>query len=65
MDAYPLARRDILTLAGLASISPFALDVTYAQNRTSAQTEARRSELYALMGDLPARSRPIGGKKRK
>ena len=64
MDAYPLARRDILTLAGLASISPFALDVTYAQNRTSAQTEARRSELYALMGDLPARSRPIGGKKR-
>ena len=27
MEAYPLARRDILTLAGLASISPFALDV--------------------------------------
>ena len=64
MDTYPLARRDILTLAGLASISPFALDVTDAQNRTSAQADARRSELYALMGDLPARSRPIGGKKR-
>jgi acetyl esterase/lipase len=64
MDAYPLARRDILTLAGLASISPFAVDVAEPQNRASAQSETRRRELYALMGDLPARSRPIGGKKR-
>lgn len=64
MDTYPLARRDILTLAGLASISPFALDAASAQDRTSAQNDARRRELYALMGDLPARSRPIGGKKR-
>ena len=64
MDAYPLARRDILTLAGLASISPFALDVAQAQSRTSAQSDARRHELYALMGDLPARTRPISGKKR-
>ena len=64
MDAYPLARRDILTLAGLASISPFAVDVAEPQNRASAQSDTRRRELYALMGDLPARSRPIGGKKR-
>jgi dienelactone hydrolase len=64
MDAYPLARRDILTLAGLASISPFAVDVAEPQNRASAQADSRRRELYALMGDLPARSRPISGKKR-
>src|SRR6186997_2575809 len=56
MDSYPLARRDILTLAGLASLSPFSL--------TGGQGAARRRELYALMGDLPARNRPIGGKKR-
>ena len=64
MDAYPLARRDILTLAGLASISPFAVDVAEPQNRASAQSDTRRRELYALLGDLPARSRPIGGKMR-
>jgi acetyl esterase/lipase len=64
MDAYPLARRDILTLAGLASISPFAVDVAEPQNRAAAQSDAPRRELYALLGDLPARSRPISGKKR-
>ena len=64
MDAYPLARRDILTLAGLASISPFAVDVAEPQNLAAAQSDARRRELYALLGDLPARSRPISGKKR-
>ena len=64
MDAYPLARRDILTLAGLASISPFAVDEAEPQNRASAQSDTRRRELYALLGDLPARSRPISGKKR-
>ena len=47
MDAYPLARRDILTLAGLASISPFALDVAQAQagpprNRMPAATSSTR-----------------------
>ena len=62
MDAYPLARRDILTLAGLASISPFAVDVAEPQNRAAAQSDARRRELYALLGELPARSRPISGK---
>jgi dienelactone hydrolase len=64
MDTYPLARRDILTLAGLASISPFALEPLQAQSRSASQTEARRRELYGLMGDLPDRSRPIAGKKR-
>jgi acetyl esterase/lipase len=64
MDVYPLARRDILTLAGLASISPFALDQAQVPTRSNAQADARRRELYALMGDLPARNRPISGKKR-
>ena len=83
-DSYPLARRDILTLAGLASISPasafgfgeagpaFGLgeaglrrQARRPAHRNSAQTAAaRRRELYALMGDLPARNRPIAGKKR-
>ena len=64
MDTYPLARRDILTLAGLASISPFALEPVQAQSRSASQTEARRRELYGVMGDLPDRNRPIAGKKR-
>ena len=65
MDNYPLARRDILTLAGLASLSPFSLGVAQtAKPMAASQAAARRRELYALMGDLPARDRPIGGKKR-
>ena len=78
-DSYPLARRDILTLAGLASISPasaFGSASAFGYGETGlegAQTsttssgraaEARRRELYALLGDLPARNRPIAGKKR-
>jgi dienelactone hydrolase len=66
MDNYPLARRDILTLAGLASISPFAPGVTPQAKTAStpAQSAARRRELYAMLGDLPARDRAISGKKR-
>ena len=66
MDNYPLARRDILTLAGLASISPFAPDGAPQSKTPSAPapSAARRRELYAMLGDLPARDRPISGKKR-
>jgi dienelactone hydrolase len=66
MDNYPLARRDILTLAGLASISPFAPDDAPQSKTPSppAQSAARRRELYAMLGDLPARDKPISGKKR-
>ena len=64
-DSYPLARRDILTLAGLASISTFTAGAAQVDKpMPPAQAAARRRELYALMGDLPARNRPIGGKKR-
>jgi hypothetical protein len=31
---------------------------------TAQSADARRRELYALLGDLPDRRRPIGGKKR-
>jgi len=65
MDTYPLARRDILTLAGLASLSPFSAAAGQGVRPMSGtQAAARRRELYALMGDLPPRNRPIGGKKR-
>jgi acetyl esterase/lipase len=64
-DSYPLARRDILTLAGLASISPFTAGAAQVDKPMStSQAAARRRELYALMGDLPPRNRPIAGKKR-
>jgi hypothetical protein len=64
-DSYPLARRDILTLAGLASISTFTAGAAQVDKpMSSSQATARRRELYALLGDLPARNRPIAGKKR-
>jgi dienelactone hydrolase len=72
-DLYPLARRDILTLAGLASISSASafgfgeagLDGGQAPAPASARSvSAKRKELYALMGELPPRDRAIGGKKR-
>ena len=64
-DSYPLARRDILTLAGLASISTFTAGAAQVEKpMSSSQAAARRRELYALLGDLPPRNRPIAGKKR-
>jgi acetyl esterase/lipase len=64
-----LRRRDILTLAGLASLAPINALEAQAQegapmNRATHAPEARRRELYSLLGDLPDRKRPIRGKKR-
>ena len=57
-----LDRREVLSLAGLASLSPL---MAGPERATAAQRPAdRRRELYSLMGDLPDRQRPIGGKKR-
>ena len=57
-----LDRREVLSLAGLASLSPL---MSGPERATAAQRPAdRRRELYSLMGDLPDRQRPIGGKKR-
>jgi acetyl esterase/lipase len=63
---HPLGRRDVLTLAGLASLH----SLSPAQGRTlpesvSQKADDRRRELYALLGDLPDRRRPIGGRKRQ
>src|SRR6188768_4276339 len=61
-NAAMLDRREVLSLAGLASLSPL---MSGTEPVTAAQRPAdRRRELYSLMGDLPDRQRPIGGKKR-
>lgn len=60
-----LSRRDVLSLTGLASlvsISPMTPRQTTSS--TAPPPEARRRELYNLLGELPDRKRPIGGKKR-
>jgi Dienelactone hydrolase family len=65
MSQHHIDRREVLTLAGLASLhswSPLKAGSMTAQD--ASQAASRRRELYALMGDLPDRRRPIGGKKR-
>jgi dienelactone hydrolase len=61
-----MTRRDVLAAAGLASVASLSPAVARTQ-RTSAVPNAaqRRRELYALLGKLPDRKRPIGGKKRR
>jgi dienelactone hydrolase len=54
-----------MTLTAMASLSPFsaaASRIGVRPRRSGAGTQRR--ELYALLGDLPARSRPIRGAKR-
>jgi hypothetical protein len=61
------SRRDVLnltSLASLASISPMTRRQKPAPPPATTP-EARRRELYGLLGDLPDRTRPLGGKKRK
>ncbi len=60
-----LSRRGWMALAGMASLNPFSSVVLGAagQPRRSGPS-ARRRELYALLGDLPDRKRPIRGAKR-
>ena len=60
---HTLNRRDLLAFAGLASLPQLA--ETEARPAMPMQgPENRRRELYATLGDLPDRKRPIGGKKR-
>jgi dienelactone hydrolase family protein len=61
-----LSRRDILNLTGLASLASVS-PMARRQKLSSASATtpaARRRELYGLLGELPDRKRPIGGKKR-
>jgi acetyl esterase/lipase len=66
MDHHPsIGRRDVLTLAGLASFSSLHWPSTAEGAARQQQRQAeRRRELYALLGDLPDRRRPVGGRKR-
>jgi dienelactone hydrolase len=64
MDPDPLTRRDLLFLAGSASLP----SVSSAGTRPASPQlppVARRRELYSLLGDLPDRKRPVRGTKRK
>ena len=61
----PLGRRDLLALGGAAALSP----LSFARQQTGkpaavTDTAARRRQLYATLGDLPDRRRPIKGAKR-
>jgi hypothetical protein len=64
MADHPLARRELLALAGAASLSSLAM--TSQRNETAglSREEQRREQLYALLGDLPPRDRPVSGHKR-
>jgi dienelactone hydrolase len=63
--ADPMPRRDVLKLAGAASLAVAggAADTEAAMQR-GASVAKRRAALYGLLGDLPARNRAIGGRKR-
>ena len=61
MDA--LGRRDLLKLAGAVAAAMAAPGDALAAGRAQDASAARRAELYGLLGDLPARSRPVAGRK--
>jgi len=65
MPKNRLGRRELLTLAGLASLSPLAAaDGSARRSAATQQVPDRRRELYATLGELPERTRPIGAKQR-
>ncbi len=59
-----LTRRDVLSLTSLASVASLSPKMQQKISSPTATAAARRRELYGLLGDLPDRKRPIGGKKR-
>ena len=64
-DNVTIGRRDVLTLAGLASFATLHWPSTAEGAVSSAQRQdSRRQELYRTLGDLPDRSRPVSGRKR-
>lgn len=65
MPQHPLNRRDLLALAGLASLHPLtAMEDRIMTAPAPQRPDQRRRELYSTLGDLPDRRRPIGGKQR-
>src|SRR3954449_1679647 len=59
-----LSRRDLLAIAGAAAVTPLHLSAQATAKPAAQNSGERRRELYALLGDLPDRQRPIGGTKR-
>ena len=67
MQPTGLSRRDLFNLTGLASLSTLA-PMKRAQTHSPAPrspAQKRRAQLYGLLGELPDRRRPIGGRKRR
>jgi hypothetical protein len=66
MPQHRIPRRDVLTLAGMASLSSRSQAQKSSRRPSASRPPAgRRKELYSLLGDLPDRKRPIGGRKRQ
>jgi Acetyl xylan esterase (AXE1) len=69
MASHTIGRRDMLALAGLASLSSLSPPAHANDGRTMESpmqpADDRRRELYGLLGDLPDRKRPIKGTKRQ
>jgi acetyl esterase/lipase len=59
-----LVRRDLLRVAAMASLSPLAAATRPMARAAALQVPERRRELYATLGELPDRGRPISAKKR-
>jgi dienelactone hydrolase len=64
MPPAPLTRRDLLLMSGAASLQ-CTPPPRGRPSAVAADPAARRRELYSLLGEVPARSRPVGGTKRK
>jgi acetyl esterase/lipase len=64
MSDHQLGRRDLLMLAGLAAAGSPAGVGARPVEAPRQQGRDRRRELYSMLGELPARERPIAGKKR-
>jgi acetyl esterase/lipase len=64
MTRTTFRRREVLALSGLAAMSPLSFDDSQSRTPpTVTRPNDRRRELSGLLGDLPDRNRPIGGKK--
>lgn len=65
MVPHTFGRRDLLSLAGALSFSSIAMNGQRSTPTSEPATyPSRRAELYALLGDLPDRARPVAGWKR-
>jgi hypothetical protein len=66
MEHHRLPRRDVLTLGGVAALrSRLGIQGSTRRGSRVPHPDARRRELYALLGELPDRKRPIASRKRQ